>query len=298
MIVYIFTRIFFEAFRLIPFRLLYLISDFISLFLLKIVGYRKKVVYDNLTKAFPEKTKNEINKIAIKTYRNFIDITLESFKMFTISDKEIFKRYRVINSELVDEFYEENKSVICVTGHYANWEWGASLPTHIKHKSRIIYKPITNKYLARYINKNRSRFGIELIALEETNNAFKKTSKPYFVIMIADQSPSRLTNSIWVNFLNRDTPCIHGPEAYSKNLNLPIIYLDIQRIKRGYYTAEYSKLINNPNEHKNGEITTIYMNKLEEIIKLKPEDWLWTHKRWKHKRDENGKVLKDYFYKK
>ena len=297
MITYIVTRIFIESFRLIPFRLIYIISDFFSFFLHNVISYRKDVVYDNLYKAFPEKTKDEIREIAAKAYRNFTDITLESFKMFTVSNKEIFKRYKVINIEILEKYYDKGESVIGVAAHYSNWEYGASLAYHLKHRSIIIFKPLSNKYLTKYINKNRSRFGMELMALEKTKEAFKDTTRPISVLLLADQSPSSLTNSIWVDFLGIDTPCIHGPEAYSKKYNWPIVFCDIQRIKRGYYTTEYNMIIENPNEYEKGEITAIYMKKLEGIIRKKPEDWLWTHKRWKHKRDEDGKVLKDYFYK-
>ena len=296
MISYIFTRIFIESFRFIPFRLMFIISDFLSFLLHSILGYRKNIVYDNLTKTFPEKSNLEITKIAKKAYKNFIDISLESLKMFTISNKEMFKRFKLINNDLIKKYYNKEQSIIGVSAHYGNWEYGISFPYHFAHHNRIIFKPLSNKYLTKYINKNRSRLGLELIALKKTKEAFKNISKPTAVFLLADQSPSSLTNAIWIEFLNRDTPCIHGPEAYSKKYNWPIVFCDIQRVKRGYYTAEFTTLIENPNEYRNGEITAIYMKKIEEIIRKKPEDWLWTHKRWKHKR-ENGKILKDYYYK-
>jgi len=296
MISYILTRIFIESFRFIPFRLIYIISDFLSFLLHSVLGYRKKVVYDNLIKAFPEKSDAEIKKIAKKTYKNFIDISLESLKMFTISNKEIFKRFNLINPELVQKYYDKGQSIIGVSAHYANWEYGLLIPYYIKHRTIVVFKSLNNKHLTKYVNKNRSRFGLELVALEKTKEAFSDTSKPMSVFLIADQSPSLLTNAIWIDFFGRDTPCIHGPEAYSKKYNWPIIFCDIQRVKRGYYSSEYTTIIENPNEYKKGEITAIYMKKIEEIIRKKPEDWLWTHKRWKHKR-ENGKILKDYYYK-
>ncbi|MBN1251692.1 MAG: lysophospholipid acyltransferase family protein [Bacteroidales bacterium] len=296
MIEYLFTRVFIELFRFIPFRLLYLISDFSSFFMHFVVMYRKRVVYDNLVKAFPEKTKSEIREVAKKSYKNFTDITLESIKMFTMSNEEVLKRFVAINPEFLDKYYNKNQSIIGVGGHYTNWEWCSSLANLLNHRSITIYKPLNNKRLTKYFNKNRSRFGMKLIALESTGRAFKDISTPTSILLVADQSPSSLTHSIWVEFLGRDTPCIHGPEAYSKKFNLPVVYYDFQRIKRGYYTTEFSELVNNPNEYEKGEITAIYMKKLEKVIRKKPEGWLWTHKRWKHKR-KNGVILKDYFYK-
>ncbi len=297
MISYYISRFFIELLRFVPFKLLFLISDFLRFLLYNVFKYRRKVVYDNLSKAFPDKSVLEITKIAKNTYKNFLDIFLESLKMITISDKKLLNRVKIFNPELVDDFYNKEQNIIIVSAHYANWEYiVSSIPFYLKHQHTVIYKPLNNKYLTKYINKNRARFGMKVIPLEKTKNAFKKSLNLTSVLLFADQSPSLLTNAIWVNFLGRDTPCIHGPEAYSKKNNLPIVYCNIQRIKRGYYSVEFSKLIENPSEYKKGEITEIYMKKVEQIIRKKPENWLWTHKRWKHK-FENGKVLKDYYYK-
>ncbi len=294
---YILTRLFIESFRLLPFWLLYIQSDIFRFILFNVFRYRRKVVLDNLSKAFPEKDKSEINCIAKKFHKNFMDILFEGLKGMTMSDKSVYKRYKLLNPELVDAYFEQGKSVLTLGGHYASWEWGVSIDKHIKHKSVCVYKAVKNKWLNNFMREKRERWGMKQISMEKTRTIFKDLENPKFIVLIADQSPSTTHNAIWVNFLGRDTPCIHGPEAYSKLFNLPLIFLDFQRVKRGYYTLELSLIDENPKQLEKSQVTQKYMTKLGEVISKKPQDWMWTHKRWKHKRDENGKILMDYYYK-
>jgi Kdo2-lipid IVA lauroyltransferase/acyltransferase len=296
MISYLITRIFIESFRLIPFWMLYGISDITWIFLFKIIGYRKKVIYENLEKAFPEKSKAEIRKIAHKFYRNFTDVLLESLKGFTMSKKSMLKRFKVIKHDFLDRLYDEGKSVLCLGAHYANWEYGTSIALHVPFETVTVYKAVKNKHLNKYMCQNRNRWGMKQISIEKTRVIFNRIDKPKFIILIADQNTPTLEKAIWINFLGIETPCIHGPEVYSSMFNYPVVFLDYQRVKRGYYTAEISLLSENPKSLEKGEITRMYMGKLEEVIRKKNEDWLWTHKRWKHKK-EGDKILHDYYYK-
>lgn len=296
MISYVFTRIFIESFRLIPFWLLYGISDFLSFILFRLAAYRKKVIFENLNKAFPEKSKAEINQIASKFYRTFTDMLLEGMKGMTMSKKSIIKRFKLLNPELLDKYYNEEKNILCLAAHYANWEWSASVGLHMKHEAVTVYKKVKNFHLNNFIRDRRARWGMKQISMEKTRTIFNTLSKPKFIILIADQNTPSLSKAIWVNFLGVETPCIHGPEIYSSLFKYPVIYMDYQRIKRGYYTAQLSVLSENPAALEKGEITKKYFAKLEEIIRIKPEDWLWTHKRWKHKR-EGDKILVDFYYK-
>jgi Kdo2-lipid IVA lauroyltransferase/acyltransferase len=296
MIGYILFRIFIESFRLVPFWMLYRISDIWCFIIFKIIGYRKKVVYENLEKAFPEKSKAEIRKIANKFYRNFTDVFLETLKGYTMSKKSMLKRFKVIKYDFLEKYFNEGKSVLCLGAHYANWEYGASVDLHIPFQTVTVYKAVKNKHLNKYMCYGRNRWGMRLISIEKTRTIFNHIEKPKFIILIADQNTPTLEKAIWINFLGIETPCIHGPEVYSSLFNYPVVFLDYQRVKRGYYTGEIILLSENPKSLEKGEITRKYMGKLEEVIMKKPEDWLWTHKRWKHKK-EGDKILVDYYYK-
>ena len=293
---YLITKIFIESFRLIPFWLLYLISDINIFILFKLFGYRKKVIYENLTKAFPEKNSAEIKEIANKFYRNFMDVLLEGIKGMTMSAKSVKKRFKLLNPEILEPYFKQGKSILCVGAHYANWEWGVSLDMHMKHDAVTVYKAVKNHRMNNLMRKSRAKWGMKQISMEKTGTIFYNIEKPKFVILITDQSPSFTHLAIWVDFLGRDTPCIHGAEAYGRKFNFPYIFLDFQRVKRGYYSAELSLLSEEPAKLEKDEITKKYMAKLEELIRKKPEDWLWTHKRWKHKREGN-KIIMDCYYK-
>jgi len=296
MISYFFTRLFIESFRLIPFWLLYGISDLLWILLFKVIGYRKNVIYENLEKAFPEKSDSERRKIAHKFYRSFTDILLEGLKGMTMSRRSFLKRFKLINPEILDKYYDEGQSVLSLGAHYCNWEWAASIALHMRHEAVSVYKAVKNQRMNTFIRETRGRWGMKQISMEKTRMIFKNIDKPKFIILIADQNTAALEKAIWVNFLGIETPCIHGPEVYSHIFDYPVIFLDFQKVKRGYFTTELSLLSESPKSLEKGEITKRYMEKLEEIIRKKPEDWLWTHKRWKHKK-EGDKILVDYYYK-
>jgi len=287
-IIYIFFlwSVYFIA--IVPFWILYCYSDIVSFLFYHVFRYRKKIILQNLRNSFPEKTEKEIKSIARKTYRNLIDIVVESLKTFTMSTKTVKKRFKILNPEILDEYQKNGKSIIGVTGHYGNWEWGAMAGSlQIKHRAIAIYKPLSNKYIDNYIKKTRAENGTLLKSMYKTNETFENFKKQTCIfLLVADQSPSKIKKAIWVNFLNQDTPCLHGPEKYARMYNYPVFYLDIQRIKRGHYELIAEKLIEEPASLKEGEITELYMSKLEDVIRKKPEDWLWSHKRWKRSRQD------------
>ncbi len=281
---YIFFRLLVFLFSLVPFWVLYLHSDILYFFFFHVFGYRKNVVYKNLKNAFPEKSEKEIHKIAKGFYKNLSDITLESIKGLSMSQKTLRKRYPVINIELLDDYFKKGQSIIGLAAHYANWEWGViSFGFQFKHKSIGLYKPLSNKYIDNYVKKARAAWGMNLVSIKDTRKAFEEEhKKPTVFFMISDQSPSNIKRAKRVQFLNQDTACLHGAELYAKKYDIPLVFGDVQRIKRGYYQVELSVFEENPQNTAEGEITERYMKKLEEIIRAKPENWLWSHKRWKH----------------
>lgn len=292
---YYLMKIFAQSFRLIPFWLLYIFSDILRFVLYYVIKYRRTVAFDNLHRAFPEKSEKEIRKIAWASYRNLTDIMLESFKGMVISEKTMKKRFKMTNTQIVDDYAEQNKNIIYLSGHLANWEWAIIAGKYVKHKVISIFKPLKNPRVNQYMKSNRERFGMKLLPMKETRRAFE-TKEPFALVLVADQSPRPSNNVIWVNFFNTITPCLHGPEGYAKKYNIPLVFGEFHRIKRGYYRVDTFKLIDEPLKCKKNEITQIYMNRLEKFIRQKPELWIWTHKRWKHKL-ENGKFLVDYYYK-
>lgn len=271
-----------------PFWLMYGFSDFLYFLFFYVFKYRKKVVFHNLHSSFPEKSDDEIRTIAKKFYRHLSDILIEGIKGFKISKKQILKRHKLINPEFLNSYFERGQSVIVATAHYSNWEWG-SLSGGLQSMYKLIgfYKPLNNKYVDNLLKKSRATCGMSLISIYETYKTFIKHQEDVFAYILAsDQSPSNYKKAYWVDFLNHETACLHGIEKYARLLNYPVLYIHIYRVKRGYYEIKIEKILDNPSEYKEGEITKLYMNHLEKIITEKPYEWLWSHKRWKKTKKE------------
>ncbi len=272
---------------LIPFRVLYVISDFLRFVLYRVVGYRRKVVEENIRNCFPELSEAEQKKLVSRSYKNLADIIVEGVKAFSMSNKQAVTRHKFINLEFLAPYKEAGKSVILLPAHYGNWEWGVlSAPLQLDYKHVIVlYKPLSNKFADRLVKKNRSRNGIFMGPIYKTAKLFQTyTAQTAAFFLVADQSPSNVARAYWTTFMGRETAFLPGPERYSRLYNLPVIFVDIQRVKRGYYEVSFSLITDNPTSLPEGEITARYARKLEDIIRKKPENWLWSHRRWKHKR--------------
>jgi KDO2-lipid IV(A) lauroyltransferase len=272
--------------RILPFRLLYLVSDFAYLVIYYLVGYRRKVVVSNLQSSFPGKTSAEIKALTKKYYHHLCDISVESLKGFSMNPKEIICRHHILNPELADHYFDKGISTIAVPGHYNNWEWGSLSPgLQMKYPIVGFYKPMSNKLLDAYAKHHRAKFNTRLASIRETGITFEElASTPTAYIMASDQSPTNLKDCYWFDFLNHDTPWLHGPEKYARRYNLPVVYVDIQKVKRGFYELKMVLLTENPSALPDGEITRLYSQHLEKSILQEPAYWLWSHKRWKHSR--------------
>lgn len=271
---------------LLPFPILYLLSDFIFVILYYVIGYRRKVVTQNLKNSFPEKSEIEIARLRIYFYRYLCDLFLETIKTLTISRATMLKHCQIDTPslELLEKYHNEKKSLILVLGHLGNWEWGGNaFSIQCKQQLYVIYHALQNPYFNELIIKMRTRFGTKLIEMKNTFKemlSLKESSTA--TAFIADQTPPP-ENAYWTTFLNQNTPVFWGTERISKKLNYPIIYINVNRIKRGYYSVSAELLCNTPSELTEGEITAIHTKKLEENILKQPETWLWSHRRWKHK---------------
>jgi KDO2-lipid IV(A) lauroyltransferase len=271
---------------LLPFPLLYLFSDIIFLLLYYVSPYRKKLVLDNLRKSFPEKSEAELKLIRKKFYRHFCDLVVESLKTFTASGAAIQKRVKLVNPELVEQFYSKGKSVILVTGHYANWEWPAlTLPYLSSHTATGIYKKLSNPFFDLRLQRSRSRFGLKLMSTREVQQFFADHSDKLCTYgFINDQSPSDPKRGHWLKFLNQDTCYLLGVETYAIKYDLPVIYTAIRKVKRGHYSITYQVVTESPLATEAFEITEACARINESIIREEPAYWLWTHRRWKHAR--------------
>ena len=288
---YLVFRAFIFLFRFIPFRLLYGFADLIFYIVYYIVRYRKKVVFENLRNSFPDKTDLEIIGIARGFYHHLADMLIESLKAFTMTEDAVIRRYQFNNTESVDDYYKKGQPVICVAGHYGNWEWaGIAAGKQMMHKPVGFYKPLSNKYIDGYIQKTRVQGRAKLASIVKTAETFKTDwGEPAAFYMVADQSPSSARLALWVNFLNQDTATIHGPEKYARIFNIAVVFVSVKKLKRGYYTLDFKMLEAEPGKTKTGEITGRFMKMLEDVIKENPEYYLWSHRRWKLRKPVNEK---------
>ena len=210
---------------------------------------------------------------------------MESIKGFTISESNLRKRLKIKNPELANSFASKGQSIVFVGGHYNNWEICAQgFAMYSNHNCIGIYKPLKDKFMNRMLFTSRSKYGLSLISTKQTKKSFQKESKPKAIVFGSDQNPSNPKRAYWLEFLNQDTGVLFGAEKYAKEFDWPVLFVSIQKINRGYYEAEYSVVTDNPTKEPHGKITEEFTKKLENDIINKPEYWLWTHKRWKHKK--------------
>ena len=275
----------------LPYFLLYALSDFVFVVMYYIAGYRKKVVFENIRNSFPEKTEIEHKRIMRKFYRHLCDLILESVKGFSISEKQIRKRMTVKNPEVVNKYFEQGKDIIFVGGHFNNWEMLAlGIGLISKHTPVAIYKPLNNKFFNQKVLNSRQKYGLMMRPMKQTKTCFdEKLDKPKTIIFGADQRPGNPQKAFWMEFLNQDTPVSFGVEKFGKEYNLPIVFGAIRKIKRGHYDFEYTLLFEEPAKTAYGEITKAHTLTLEKDIQDNPQYWLWSHKRWKHKRPDSLK---------
>ena len=271
----------------LPFGILYLISDALYILIFHVIGYRKKVVFKNLRNSFPEKSEVEIQQIAKKFYKKFPDLIVEAIKMASISEEEVKKRVELINPEEVDRHLNNGKGIICVTSHYSNWEWGIHRLSFMTDSPRlVIYKPLNNKDFDDVYNGIRTRFGATMVPMKQIlRHIARLRNMPYFSVFVADQTPVYQDSDYYLAFLNQESLVYTGPERIAKITNNPIVFCEIiPKEKRGYYYSKFTTLVEDPSQHEPYEITHIHNKYTEELIRQKPEYWLWTHNRWKRQR--------------
>jgi len=272
-------------------RFLYFLADCLFPLFYYILPYRKKLVITNLRNSFPEWDDQQILKTTKKFYHYFLDLFFESIAGDFMSKEELLRRFVLRNSELCDKIYNTGKSITVVLSHYGNWEWSSTIQLSLKHKVLGIYKPLNNKYLDTLLRKKRQRFGAELVPMEKILRAivdYKNKKIPTSTFFLADQRPLKSHIQFWLKFLHQDTPVILGPEKIARKFDMAVIYLNVFPVKRGYYEAEFILMYENILNTEPFEMIRKYYQILENTIKERPEYWLWSHNRWKHKKQDTN----------
>lgn len=279
----------------LPLRISYGISDIFYLFIYKIARYRIKVVKQNLINAFPEKTDRERLAIERKFYRHLCDFFIETMQLEHMTEKEIKERFKYNNIEIYQQYFEQGRDLVVVLGHYGNWELNIGFPLWCKYTTLATYKPLNNPYFDKKMQESRGRFGLVAVSMRQTvKKTLEYSSKgnPTLLALIADQAPMNFETDFWTTFLNQDTAIFLGPEKIAKKLNAPVLFLDINKPKRGYYEVNSVVLVDQSKDCPKGEITKAHVRMLEKMIIEKPELWLWSHRRWKRQKPE-GTILQN-----
>ncbi|WP_373518611.1 lysophospholipid acyltransferase family protein [Pricia sp.] len=272
----------------LPHWLFYGFSDVVFFWAYRVIGYRKKVVWNNLKLVFPEKSEAERKKIQIAFYRHMCDMFLEMVKTMNLSKAEVKKRYAVQNIEVLQEL-EKEKSILIVCSHYANWEWNVSINNYVDAKGYAVYQRVGNPYFDRWIRKVRARWNTTLITSQDTVKTVVRNKRDgIFGIfgMVSDQSPQYHRAQYWTEFMGIKVPVINGAETMARKMDLAVVFLKVSKVKRGYYRAQLIPITTSGANTDKNEITDKFLRLTEKQIREKPEHYLWTHKRWKHR----GKV--------
>ena len=277
----------------LPFWILYRFSDLFYILLRFVIRYRNKVILENLSHAFPEKQEKEIKTIRNRFYSHLCDVFFESVKLYSITDEKIEKRLTVKGNEIANKFYDQGKSVIALALHHNNWEWTCFAQSKLKHHILNVYNPIRgNHAMENFLLHNRQKWGSTSIPVHKTARAIIEYQKKGVLTglwLAADQTPPS-RSKFWTIFLNQETPFYQGPEKIAISTNQPVFFQHTKKTGRGKYEIEFILLFENPKDANPDEILMAYVKKTEEIIRNEPEYYLWSHRRWKHKRPEGTEL--------
>ena len=278
----------------LPLGVLYGLSDFLFFLTYRVASYRKKTIIENLRNSFPDMPEEEINYTARKFYRQLTDYFIEWIYRIHMGDRELARRMKYTNPELLENTYSKGKSIMLMLSHYGNWEWPTRITLLSEHKVLAVYKPLQNKYFDRLFLNLRGRFGAVGVPIESTLRTIITNHKqgiPVLVYNLADQRPQYASLQHWTTFMEQDTPVITGSEKIAQKFDMACIFLAITRVKRGYYEAEFKILTEDPSSLKEYELTRMYLDELEALIRKQPELYLWSHKRWKYNRTDTKKEI-------
>ena len=293
-ITYVLLYIWVKAHAILPMPVLYVLSDILYFFIYYVFKYRVGVVRQNMKNSFPEKTEQDRKNLERRFYHHFSDYIVETIKLAHISQKNLLCRAHLNNPEMIKPLLAQGHTcMMLVMGHYGNWEWFTGFPSCFGGDVQVhqIYRPLSNKAFDRLFIFMRTRFqalGIKKNEVVRDLIRLKQTKTPSLTVFIADQTPSKANIHYWTRFLNQKSAMFTGPERIATKLDIPVIFVDVKKIKRGYYTVDFELMTDKPREKPEFWITEEYTRRMEHSIMRDPAYWLWTHKRWKHKRAENS----------
>lgn len=286
-LLYIFVYPILWLFSILPLWVLYIKSTVFFFLVYYVIGYRKKVVMENLTLVFPEKTHREKKIIMREFYKHFCDIMVETIKGLTISEKQAKKRFVLTNPEVLEAYYKKDRSILLMAGHYGNWEWTGILNKFFPHQGLAVYKPLKNKQFDAMVKKARGKFDGEIVSNKKIVTTlfrmWKKNIKTLTYIL-SDQSPKLNDFKYRDTFMGIDVPMFTGTEELAKRLDFSVLYLRVEKVKRGHYSSTLIEVADQPKAFPDYEITRKFFDLLEDQIREKPAYYLWSHKRWKHRK--------------
>jgi KDO2-lipid IV(A) lauroyltransferase len=284
---YILVLATFRLLTLLPLKLLFLISELITFIVYRSIGYRKQVVLSNIQNSFPDYTIEKVKFVARKYYRHLSVMMVENIYLRFVSEKNFRKMLILDDSSLFDIFWKQKKSIIVMMGHFGNWEFGAGLIRLLPFKGAAVYKQLSDPVFDKIYFDIRSRLGVEPIEMKEVFRKVHQIAQepqPTILFMVADQAPSNSETQHWLTFLNQETSVFSGSEKLAKKFDMPVVFIKLMRVKKGTYRVIPTLITANPKETMPFEITKTYYKMLEESIVDAPRFWLWSHRRWKHKR--------------
>lgn len=268
---------------------LYKLSDVFRFIIFDIIHYRRKVILTNLHNSFPDKTDSAIQSIAKKYYQNFTDIVVETIKLRSISKQDLLRRFD-LETTLLDHYYEQKRNVVVVAGHLGNWEMlNLFASAKLSYQIVVVYHEMANEMFDDWFKNVRTKFGAEMVPMREAFvKAVRPRDRPFLFVLMNDQSPHP-DRAYWTTFLNQDTGVFRGVELIARRLNAPVLYMGILRdeIKRGFYKTYFKLITEEPKAEPNNSILQSQMLFLESDIQRQPDNWLWSHRRWKHNRPEH-----------
>ena len=278
------------ALSLLPLHLLYVLANGAYILLYYVFGYRRKVVRENLINSFPEKPISEIKSIEKRYYKFLASLVFEIIKMRSISKTQLNKRVKFKNTDLVEVYLKNKESVLFCSSHYGNYEWVCmAIGLNFSGEHYPIYKPLSSETFDKWFLNMRSRFGNKMVAMRQTLRAIQTSKGTANMFTFgSDQAPSKEDSTYWTTFLNQEASIQLGIEKIAKKTNRPVFYLKINYLKRGYYEVDCVPICLHPAATAEFEITEIHTQFLQEMIKEEPSYWLWSHRRWKHKKEKKA----------
>ena len=272
-----------RIFTYLPFWFLYGLSNVFAFLLDGVIRYRRKLVESNLQHAFPHLNAREISKLRRQFYLHFCDVWMEALKGLSLSETAFKKRVKIENPELLLRYTEQGRAVMALTSHRANWEW--LTPSHsliLPVPIDAVYKKVNSEFFEKLMQQIRGRFGARMVEKKNLlRDSIQRNKIPRILAIMSDQSPQKRQNHRWYTFMNRPTPFYNASDKLASKLNMPVVYADMDRVSRGYYSVKFHLISDQPASLPEGEITRAYIQFMEEGLKRKPADYLWSHNRWK-----------------